>query len=335
MPSAVPPEHERWWHPVCAENDLGAAPLAVRLFGQDLVLWRHGVAADGGTVPIGVSAFEDRCPHRGARLSLGRVVGAQLQCAYHGWCFDAAGACRQVPALPGFVPPPGHRVAAWQVARAHGLLWLARAPHGAAPPALQAMPARRLLLGPYDVATSAGRVVENFLDASHFAFVHEGWLGDAARPEVPPYEVTHTADGRPVVVHSRTWQPQATASAQGGAWVDYRHELLAPFAATLRKHPADGQPGDAYTLWCCPVDEELTRVWFVQGSDDVQSTDETLRAFQDQVFAQDKPVLLSQRPARLPLSGGESGGELHSAADRLSIAYRRWLQARGVTYGCC
>jgi phenylpropionate dioxygenase-like ring-hydroxylating dioxygenase large terminal subunit len=42
---------------------------------------------------------------------------------------------------------------------------------------------RKMNCGPYDVAASAPRIVENFLDMAHFSFVHEGWLGLRARPE--------------------------------------------------------------------------------------------------------------------------------------------------------
>lgn len=311
-----------WWHPVAGLDELGAGPLPVRLLGEDLVLWRHAG---------GIAAFDDRCPHRGARLSLGRVVGDQLQCAYHGWCFDGAGACRSIPAVPGFVPPAGHGAQAWQVAQAHGLVWLARDPLQPAPPDLPGLPARRVVCGPYVVETSAPRVVENFLDTSHFAFVHEGWLGDAAHPEVPPYPVEATPDGRPLIPHYRAWQPRASASSDQGAWVDYRYEVLGPYTALLVKQPADGGVADAYTAFANPLDEERTRVWFLQFTTDSTTSDTGLQQFQDSIFGQDRPVLESQRPQRLPLSGGE----LHSAADRLSAAYRRWLRERDIRFGTC
>jgi phenylpropionate dioxygenase-like ring-hydroxylating dioxygenase large terminal subunit len=317
-----PAGEARWWHPVAGLEELGAGPLPVRLLGQDLVLWRSRA---------GIQAFDDRCPHRGARLSLGRVVGDQLQCAYHGWCFDTAGACRSVPALPGFVPPAGHAVPAWQVALAHGLVWLARDPLHPAPPACAGVPERRVVCGPYIVETSAPRVVENFLDTSHFAFVHAGWLGDADHPEVPPYPVHTTPDGRLLIPHYRAWQPRASVSSATGAWVDYRYEVLTPYAALLSKQPEGGGVADAYTAFACPLDEDRTRVWFMQYSTDTATPDAELQAFQDGIFGQDRPVLESQRPRRLPLSGGE----LHSAADRLSAAYRRWLQAQGIAFGTC
>ena len=57
-----------------------------------------------------------------------------------------------------------------------------------------------------------------------------------------------------------------------------------------------------------------------------------MRAFQDAIFGQDRPVLESQRPRRLPL---DPRAELHCAADRASAAYRRHLRATGIAFGTC
>src|SRR5256885_16718698 len=88
------------WHPVAALDELGDAPLAVRLLEHNLVLWRVG--SDD------VHAWADRCPHRGTRLSMGRVAHGRLECAYHGWRFEPGGHCGEIPALPRVVPPASH-----------------------------------------------------------------------------------------------------------------------------------------------------------------------------------------------------------------------------------
>jgi len=282
-----------------------------------------------------VRAMPDRCPHRGAALSLGRVVGGQLQCAYHGWCFDGGGACRRVPALPDFVPPAGHAVASFSCVEAHGLIWVCLRGEGTAalpawtPPTDEEM--RHVLCGPYTVATSAPRVVENFLDVAHFGYVHDGWLGDGAHTAVPDYRVVATSGGFELQ-GVRAWQPRSNLAAEGGSWVDYRYELLAPYSAALHKLP-QAQAGyrDAIALFTCPREPEETLVWFALAMSDTGATDDEMRAFQHTIFTQDQPVLESQRPRRLPLSGGE----LHCAADRASAAYRRHLAALNVTFGVC
>ena len=68
-------------------------PHAVKVLGRDLVLWRDG----GGRL----HCLEDYCPHRGAPLSRGEVVGDDLSCRYHGVTLDGSGTIVRVPAMPG------------------------------------------------------------------------------------------------------------------------------------------------------------------------------------------------------------------------------------------
>lgn len=313
----------RWWWPVATEAELGTEPLAVQLFEESLVLWRDG---SGQAV-----LMADRCPHRGAKLSLGSVQDGQLQCAYHGWRFEVTGQCVGIPALPGFTPPETHKACRHELCEAHGLLWANVGGAQFEPPVLTGLPTRRLIYGPFDVATSAPRAVENFLDTAHFAYVHRGWLGEASHPEVPHYDVTHTDEGRPVIEQYKAWQPRATASAAEGGWVTYRYEVLSPYSALLSKRADAGGPEDSYVIWACPTSEESCRLWFAQYTSDETSTDDALREFQVEIFSQDQPILESQRPRRLPVSGGE----VMCAADRLSAAYRRYLQKAGITFGVC
>lgn len=313
----------RFAHPVIAAPDLGAAPVAVRLLGDDFVLWR-----DAGGTP---HAAPDRCPHRGTRLSLGRVCEGQLECAYHGWRFAGEGHCVAIPALPGFVPPASHGLGTLPLQEAHGLLWLQpgggefKLPGFAAEADRQL---RKLTVGPYDVAASAPRIVENFLDLAHFGFVHDAWLGDRAHTALPDYRIEPTPDGF-VASGCTAWQPQSNRLATEGSVVHYRYELVAPYAAVLAKLPErQGGYRDEIALFVCPVDEEASRVWFRMALTDHVSSDEQIRAFQHTIFTQDQPVLESQRPKRLPLTG-----ELHCAADRSSAAYRRFLRERSITFG--
>ena len=316
------------WHPVIAIDELGGAPLAARLLGEDLVLWRDTTGA--------VRAFADRCPHRGTRLSLGRVVegGTRLECPYHGWQFEASGQCVFIPALPAFTPPTSHRARAFEVREVSGLVWVRLEAGDSTLPAFEAESdphLRKLLCGPYVVDASAPRVVENFLDMAHFGFVHEGWLGDRAHTALGDYRVEPTPAGF-VATGCKAWQPQSHRLSEQGSMVDYRYELTSPFSAVLTKLPQQqGGHRDEIALFVCPQDPEKSVVWFRLAVTDLVSSDAELRAFQHTIFTQDQPVLESQRPKRLPLRGGE----LHCAADRASAAYRRVLIERGISFGVC
>jgi phenylpropionate dioxygenase-like ring-hydroxylating dioxygenase large terminal subunit len=319
------------WHPVAAGRDVGAAPVAARVLDAELVLWRD---ADGA-----VAAADDRCPHRGTRLSLGAVVAEadgsrRLACPYHGWRFAADGRCTRIPAAPGLVPSAAQGLAPHAVRERHGLLWvrLGDADPGpfAVPELAERLPPRQVVCGPYDVDAAAPRVVENFLDTAHFAWVHAGSLGDPAEASVPPYDVDADAEGRPGVPSYRAWQPRAMHGTTEGAWIRYAYRVLTPFAALLEKAPEDGAGRNAILLAACPLGATATRVWFTVATTDAASDDDAVRAWQDAVFAEDRPILASQRPKPLPLA---PGAEAHGPADRLSAAYRRYLLRHRVGVG--
>ena len=84
----------RYWQPVALSTDIAEQPIAVRVMGEDLVLFRDG-AERGRPGLLGLY-----CPHRGVDLSYGRIEDGGLRCLYHGWLFDIGGRCLAQPAEP-------------------------------------------------------------------------------------------------------------------------------------------------------------------------------------------------------------------------------------------
>ena len=84
----------RYWFPVGVASELtdDAPTQLVRILGETLVLFRDKKGR--------VGLLEDRCPHRGASLSYGRVEERGVACPYHGWLFDTEGNCLETPAEP-------------------------------------------------------------------------------------------------------------------------------------------------------------------------------------------------------------------------------------------
>lgn len=117
------------WRPIALSHEAPAGSAApVIADGREIVVWR----SESGVV----SVWEDRCPHRGMRLSFGFVRGETLACLYHGWRYGTDAGCRSIPAHPDLTPPASLCAAAYPVAEAGGLVWAA--PDGAAagpPPA--------------------------------------------------------------------------------------------------------------------------------------------------------------------------------------------------------
>jgi len=119
------------WFPVARADDL--APRHVfhtALHGRELALWRD----DTGVANV----WENRCPHRGVRLSMGANLGNELRCQYHGWRFSSgSGHCTAIPAHPGFTPSQGLKVTTYPCVERHGLVWTTL---GDAPEDIPALP---------------------------------------------------------------------------------------------------------------------------------------------------------------------------------------------------
>jgi phenylpropionate dioxygenase-like ring-hydroxylating dioxygenase large terminal subunit len=171
---------------------------------------------------------------------------------------------------------------------------------------------------------------------SHFAFVHEGLLGARDHAVFSPHAIETTPDGF-IATGCKAWQPQSTLQATDGAMIAYTYEVNAPYTCVLTKR-AETAPADeteAIAMFICPLAPERSRVWIRLALVDHAASDDSLRAFQDTIFLQDRPVLESQRPRLLPITAEAPVTELHSAADRSSAAYRRYLRERGITFGVC
>lgn len=77
------------WYPVCQSSHVKQHPLGIHRLATDIVLWRDSRGK--------IHAHDDRCLHRGAKLSIGQIVNDTLRCAYHGWCYDTTGQCTTIP----------------------------------------------------------------------------------------------------------------------------------------------------------------------------------------------------------------------------------------------
>jgi phenylpropionate dioxygenase-like ring-hydroxylating dioxygenase large terminal subunit len=310
------------WHPVATVEQLREQQvIGVRLLEENVVVWQAGDQ---------VQAWQDLCIHRGTRLSLGKVHDTLLQCPYHGWTYNEQGRCVHIPAHPEQTPPEKARVKVYHACTHYGLVWVSLGKP------LQPFPAfpewddptfRKLLCGPYKVQASGPRIIENFLDIAHFPFVHEGILGDQGHPEIADYRAEVGAEG--VVAQGvRVYQPDPYGTGVGDT-VSYTYKALRPLTAYLLKE-SEG-PRFSILLMITPhaAVESTAWMWMTMNYGHEIPAGELI-AWQDQIFAQDRPILESQRPELLPL---DLQAELHLRSDRLALAYRTWLNRLGLSFG--
>lgn len=189
---------------------------------------------------------------------------------------------------------------------------------------------RNLNAASFGVATSAPRAVENFLDMGHFPFVHTGVLGAEPFTEVVDYDV-EIRNGEIFATGCKFAQPQASPGSVEPIVTDYIYRIPHPYCVLLYKTGAfDTQRLDVIGLFIQPLGQEEIRAHTLLSVLDDVTSRTGLRRFQLGIFSQDKPILENQVPKRLPLS---PSSETPIRADKSSIAYRRWLQLMGVTYG--
>jgi vanillate O-demethylase monooxygenase subunit len=341
----------RCWHPVCRVDDLREKPVGATLLDEHLVVVRLGDE---------IACFPDLCVHRGTALSLGWVDDGSLPapdgsgtvgepclvCAYHGWSYDRRGVVRRIPAVHGRSIPNRARVARYATATAVGLVWVLLEPGpggwerpSAAYPLPQAdswwdQPGYRTIkIDTYDWACSAARRIENFVDFSHFPWVHPDVLGDRSNPVSPEHEVRD--DGRTISFDVALEEPQASVKgdAAPGAKVQRdptTYTLHLPLSVTLdqRLPPSPDRPdGNHFVLFLAvaPLTARSCRsfTWNARTYRLGAEADAELAAFQALILDQDRPVVESQRPEELPV---DLSAELHIAGpDKASIAYRRRL----------
>ncbi|MBB5056300.1 phenylpropionate dioxygenase-like ring-hydroxylating dioxygenase large terminal subunit [Granulicella aggregans] len=299
-------------------------PVARRLLGTDIVLWR-----DSGEV----HAWQDLCIHRGAKLSLGKIRDGCMVCPYHAWVYDGDGKCIHIPAQPDRLPPVRAGANVFHARERYGLVWVCVAePSGDLPefPLAEDESYRAFLCGPYRFEAKGPRLIENFLDVGHLAIVHAGLLGDEDHAVIPEYEVEErSADSKgPLARDIRIHQPDPDGTGIA-AEVSYDYEVHAPLTASFVKSQGENKLFMGYTI--TPTEETSGEAWAVFAMNyGFEIPEEELRAFQQTVVMQDKAIVESQRPELLPLDLQE---ELHLRSDRMAIAYRRWLKATGLKYG--
>lgn len=160
------------WHPVLSSRALRKKPVAVQLCGEELAIYR---TADGS-----VGALGDACPHRRMRLSLGRVAGDKLTCAYHGWTFTKDGQGES----PG--SPKLHACAkAYDACEKHGYVWARRAGSTVPFPEFDIEGWTRVGAADFAAEAPLELTVDNFCEIEHTPEVHLVFGYDKDRmPEV-------------------------------------------------------------------------------------------------------------------------------------------------------
>lgn len=178
------------WYVAAWSSELGDKPMAMRIGNDPIVLYRQSNGE--------VAALEDRCPHRMAPLSMGRVEGDTIRCMYHGARFGADGRCLGVPGQT--IVPASFIARRYSVAERDGWIWVWLGDAESADPSLLPIseltqPTWRSRTSSLDYDAHYELLNDNLCDFSHVSYVHEKTFalmgaGDwaATKPTIAPIE---------------------------------------------------------------------------------------------------------------------------------------------------
>lgn len=173
------------WYPICLSASLKNKPQSLRRLGQDLVLWRD----ESGAACCAPAA----CPHRGADLGMGRIEKGELQCKYHGFCFDRNGRCTKTPCEGSRAEIPNSLdLQMIPVEEKDDFIWFYYGKNKNRPqiPHIKGITAgwRDALTCEFTWDISLSRVMEGMMDLHHLPFAHRPWF-PPGWTRLDPYKV--------------------------------------------------------------------------------------------------------------------------------------------------
>ena len=170
-----------WWYVACESHELDPGPIQRTILGTPLVLFRNRAGEAG--------ALLDRCPHRNVPLSLGKVTrDGELECGYHGWCFDVEGTCTRVPGLIGDAHSKGRNVSRYPAREQDGFVWIWADPELEPHREPFALPDLRdgysTVRRQLEMESTVWAAAENALDVPHTAYLHSGLFRGGAKNQI-------------------------------------------------------------------------------------------------------------------------------------------------------
>lgn len=248
------------WYAVARMVDVVDRPVGITLWQQAIVIYRDQQGK--------IHALANRCPHRFVKLSRGRVVEDELECAYHGWRINPEGQCAAVPYLADDQKLPTCQVDRYPVQEHDGFIWVFP---GDATIADQIQPFRLpewdhlnyiATVSVIDCRVHFSYLIENLMDMYH-GHLHQDYQA--------------WTDAQLQDLHEDGDRVEACYQAQSYYRIDKIWSISQLFLPQLRRlHPEQlnvsyiyphwmSTLGEDFKIYClfCPVDRMQTRAYLI------------------------------------------------------------------------
>ena len=299
------------WQPVARLEDLKEGPQRAVLLDEALAVFL--------THQGEVAVVADRCAHRGASLSMGRVCGESIQCPYHGWEWSGDGTCTRIPSLADQRQiPPLARIPSYPVRLRWGLVWTSLEEPLTDVPDVPWFDEDTWTWGhgePFELPVAFGLMIENFRDVAHFAFVHAATLG----PQPAVVEPLEPARNGFEVTLRRKMEWGDGASSTWGTMREIGYHTVAPNFTSGRFFTDEGERCLLHVSRAVSATESV-HYWIEGGLEnfDEESVEKAI-AYDTAIYAEDVAVVSKVQPPELSL---DPDAEINTLADRYTLAYR-------------
>ncbi len=275
----------RFWVPCLLSEEIpepDCPPVRVRMYGEDMVAFR-----DTSGRPVLLDRY---CPHRLASLFFGRNEQDGLRCAYHGWKFDATGACVDMPSEPAdsnFAAKV--QVRSYPAQEAGGVVWGYMGPEGTAPPLPQltwaGVPAANRYVSKSLQQGNWLQALEGGIDSSHVSFLHSTLDATQFRLGIQEESLRIEAltDPAPRYFVDETGYGARFAARRTIASGDYYWRItqwLLPFYQVIPAEPGAVVTGNCYV----PMDDDNTLVFRISWHPDRPLTEREVAEYQNGGF---------------------------------------------------
>lgn len=321
------------WYPVSFLLDIPRdKPYAFSLHDEPLVLFFN----DQGE-PV---CLRDRCAHRAARLSDGKLVDGRIECLYHGWQYDSTGQCQRIPQLDARLAIPARVcVQRFAVQVRQGLVWIWAGDPEAADP--DAIPLAKDLEAPgvfcvdfqIDLPYDQSFLIENVIDVAHIHIAHDGVRGGGLRDMARPLEFDVRENSIKGIRSG--FRTQGLGPREDSPLEDAQVQFVAPNLVRFDSTYKDKSLVAGLSLYSIPSGKSRCRLLYRKYSNFVSRKERWKPRWLEHwtqclILEQDMGVVIGQYQAieRSDQQLKQLWYPLRSS-DQLVVAYRSWLDRFG------